>query len=251
MIIPPWLQPSDAGKEYTAAFHAGAAVAAERQRLIQDQAQAQMAAQARSDALQQNALKEQQQIQVEQARTTAEVGLKQQALAQAQQKIYQVAQVAARKFAAQQQIRKAIESGVDPAEANLRFGAEAFGSMAGVAPLVQSVRDRVNPFVPESRMVGNTEMISAGRNHWIRGATPDKGPTATVPLTENAFGPKITGRISDPAVRRALGTNAPPMAGDAPVYPPKPSNQKDAVKGQIYQTARGPLLWNGEHFVKP
>lgn len=46
------------------------------------------------------------------------------------------------------------------------------------------------------------------------------------------------------------GVSAPPAAPAAPKsFPPVPQNKADLVKGEVYQTRRGPAKWDGERFT--
>lgn len=217
-IIPPWLQPpSDPGAQYISAFHAGSAVAMEQARLQQEAERSAMAAAEKAQIAQQDALQQQQKIEIEKSYNQSQIGLKKQMLDQAQQKIAQTAQAASRKFAAQEQIKQAIAGGMPADEAYLRFGGEAFNSMAGVGALSKQVRDRANPFVPTGMIepVTGSPMVQRAPGQWERGLAADKGPSVSTPMNpDQPWGARMTGRFMDPKMRPYLGTNAPPLAGN-------------------------------------
>lgn len=147
--LPDWLKAApDPGREYTAAFSAGAQIAQEKARLAQAAQEAAMAATTRMQIAQQDNLQTQQRIEIEKNYQQQQIGLRKQELDQAQQKVGLAATQAARRFAAQSQIKQAIASGMPADEAFLRFGSEAFGSAAGIAPLAKQVHERMNPFAP-------------------------------------------------------------------------------------------------------
>jgi hypothetical protein len=219
--IPEWLQPrGNPGAEYVAAYRAGAEIAQEQQRLGVERERSAMASAERAQIAQQESLERQQRIEIDKQYTQQQIGLRKQALDQAQQKVDLAAQSAARKFAGQQKIRQAIDSGMSPDEAYLRFGGEAFGSMAGVGALSKEYHQRVNPTPPKDIVPkiftdpsGRQIVYNPATGAAVKGQAEDKGPTVSVPLTDNPFGPKISGRLSDPNIRKALGTNAPAISG--------------------------------------
>jgi hypothetical protein len=159
-VIPPWLQPhGNPGAEYIAAARAGAEIGQEQQRLQAERERSAMAAAERAQIANQESLERQQHIEIDKQYTQQQIGLRKQALDQAQQKVDLAAQGAARKFAGQQKIRQAIDAGMAPDEAYLRFGGEAFGSMAGVGALSKEVQGRVNPFRPSVQTIDGERMI--------------------------------------------------------------------------------------------
>ncbi len=63
--------------------------------------------------------------------------------------------------------------------------------------------------------------------------------------------PPVTPPRAGPA-SQAPPTAVPPIAAAAPrAALPFPKSKKEAVKGSVYQTRHGPMLWNGEQFVTP
>lgn len=175
--LPDWLKAApDPGREYTAAFSAGAQIAQEKARLAQAAQEAAMAATTRMQIAQQDNLQTQQRIEIEKNYQQQQIGLRKQALDQAQEKANLAATQAARRFAAQSQIKQAIASGMPADEAFLRFGSEAFGSAAGIAPLAKQVHDRLNPFAPTANKELGITQVSPG--HWIRSAPSGVAPQA-------------------------------------------------------------------------
>jgi hypothetical protein len=206
-ILPPWLQPrSDPAAEFTAAFHAGSAVAMEQQRLQAEQQRSAMAAAERAQIAQQDALVQQQKIEVDKAYNQAQIGLQKQRLDDAQQKIAQTAQSAARRYQAQESIKQKIAGGMDRAEAYLSEPA-AFSTMAGAGTLARDVQQRVNPFVPSIQQLdvpGTTNKVTIARTgpntSQIVRDQQTEGPIQSQPVLDPQ-GNAIPGMVGIPSAR--------------------------------------------------
>lgn len=216
--IPDWLRPPpDPGREYTQAFAAGAQIAQEKARLAQSAQEAAMQAQIRQQQLAQESRENAQRIEVESAYRSQQIGLRKQALDQAQQKIEAQAASAARRFAAQEAIKADIAAGVPHAAAFLKHP-DAYSSAAGMAGFAREERERIAP--PKNIMPTmwtnpvTKEQIPINPQTGARiTESANREPSVSVPITDNSFGPRLTGKLSNPAVQRALGTNAPALMG--------------------------------------
>jgi hypothetical protein len=223
--IPEWLKPrGDPGAEFTAAYHAGASVAMEQQRLQAERERSAMQAAERAQIAQQDALVQQQKIEVDKAYNQAQIGLRKQQLDQAQQKIAQTAQSAARRFQAQSQIKSAIAAGMPADEAYLKFGADAFTSMAGVAPLIKQHQERVNPFAPSIEQLdvpGTTNKVTIART----------GPnTSQIVRDQQAEGPIQSQPVLDPQGNPIPGMVGIPSARGSPNVRNVPKQSNPAEK---------------------
>lgn len=211
--LPSWLQtkPSDAAETFISAYHAGASVNMAKARLQQEQQQAQMELQAKKEIAQQNNLRQQQQLEIEKARAQAEMGLKQQALDQADQKIKLTAASAARKYAAQEKYKQLISTGMNPDEAALKIGPEAFGSMAGMAGLSKEVYQRQHPFVPSETTVGGQKLIQTSPNRFEKASVPPSvGPVQAQDVLDPQTGQPIPGVFAAPGASGAMGVHNKP-----------------------------------------
>ena len=205
--IPPWLQtkPSDAAETFISAYHAGATVNIAKARLAQEQQQMEMEMQAKREAQAQQALRQQQELAMEKARTQAEIGLKQSALDQAQQKIKLTADAAARKYAAQEQYRQLIDSGMSPDEAALKIGPQAFSSMAGMAGLSKEVFQRKHPFVPTTTTVDGQKLIQTSPNRFEKASIPPNiGPVQAQAVLDPSTQQPIPGVFAAPGASGAM-----------------------------------------------
>lgn len=161
--LPSWLQVrGDPGAEYTSAFHAGAQIQLEKQRLQQEAAQNAETSAIRQQQLQQDAIYDRQKAATEDAYKTASLGLRKAELDATQQKINMTAADAARRFSAQQKAKQLIQSGVDPVQAWLQAGPAALGGGATERLAVEASR-RVQPsFTPTVQDVEGHKVIMLG-----------------------------------------------------------------------------------------
>lgn len=167
--MPNWLgrQGGDPGAAFTGGFNAGAGVAMERNRLKQAAAEANMQAQARSDALEAETLREKHKIEIDQAYQQAQLGLKAQSLEQEQQRIAVgqqraalASQNAARRFRAQQEYTTRVKAGENASQVLLELGPQLTDNMSGLASLA---KDPSEGFTP-----GPAEQVSGGPANLFR-----------------------------------------------------------------------------------
>lgn len=109
IIIPPWLHPqADPVATFLHAFQTGAQISEEQTRLAEQQRQANMEAQARSEQLQSNMLRAMTETAVQKEYQQQQIGLRQQELAQEKQRYDALGQQAAASLAARIQNEQAL-----------------------------------------------------------------------------------------------------------------------------------------------
>lgn len=124
--MPAWLRgpQGDPGAEYAAGFRLSANIAMQQQQMAQERERMGMEAEFKTQQLKQRALEAEQQIQVDKAYKDQMTALRQQQLEIAQKQVQAKTQAAAQQYAGRQKYQAAIESGMDPQDAILKFGPE-------------------------------------------------------------------------------------------------------------------------------
>jgi len=138
--IPPWIQPPDTARQYATGLQLGINIAQHQQRLQAQQEQAAMEAQVRAKQLEQETAFQQQKIQMDQAYKDQMIGVQKSRLEEAARKNALVTKAAAAKFAAQEQFRRRVAGGEDPAKAMLELGPSMAASAGDFGAALRSAK---------------------------------------------------------------------------------------------------------------
>jgi hypothetical protein len=136
-----------------------------------------------------------------------------------------------------------------------RSGKTSIGS--GFNPGTSQAKDPVAHFDEDGKVTGFSTWDSK-KGYVFKPAKGDSGLKQAT-LQDGTVVPGFVvdgnGKMHDvrSAMEKALGASAAPAAGAsgaASGVKPLPKSKDELVKGEQYQTARGPALWNGTKFVK-
>ena len=286
--LPQWLEPSAAqgyGELAGQAQRAALSAQLQREEMSQRAAQAGMEAQqrsqqtaaemaARQQQLEQEHQMEQQKIAIDQAYKQQQVGLQAQDMDLAQKQFEAKTQEAAQKFTAHQAFQKAMipkeqgGEGLTPTQAALKYMASSMtGTELGRLAALPGDFKPGNTFAIPNSSEG---LVQAGPNRWEKYATipqtltnaptalpvsdtegNDVGHVIQIPGQKPIFRGKTSSGDSIETIlkkRQQAKGNVSTAVDTKPTE--LPAKKDDLKKGTLYQTSKGPAIWDGTQFVK-
>jgi hypothetical protein len=142
--MPAWLHgpQGDPGAEFAQGYRLSATLAMQQRQMQQERERMGMEAELRTQQLRQRALESEQQIQVDKAYKDQTIALREKQLEGVAAQVQAKTAAAARQYAGQEKYRQAIDSGMDPMDAILKFGPEMghYGAVEAAAMRASHMR---------------------------------------------------------------------------------------------------------------
>lgn len=142
--MPAWLHgpQGDPGAEFAQGYRFSATLAMQQRQMQQERERMGMEAELKTQQLRQRALESEQQIQVDKAYKDQTIALREKQLQGIAAQVQAKTAAAARQYAGQEKYRQAIDSGMDPMDAILKFGPEMghYGAVEAAAMRASHMR---------------------------------------------------------------------------------------------------------------